>query len=55
MFYDITHLAGVLPPGYQLPAAVATGLVVFTALSLWESHHQLTRTPGRHERRGHRR
>ena len=55
IFYVITHLTGFLPAGYRLPTAVALGLVVFTALGLWESHHQMTRTPGRHERRAHRR
>jgi hypothetical protein len=55
IFYGITHVAGLLPTGYGLPAAVAVGLVIFTALGLWESHHEMTRTPGRHERRDHRR
>jgi hypothetical protein len=55
IFYGIAHIAGLLPAGYRLPAAVAVGLAVFTALGLWESHHEMTRTPGRHERRDHRR
>jgi hypothetical protein len=55
IFYAITHLARLLPSGARLPASAAVALVVFTALGLWESRQQFTRSRARHQKRGHRR
>lgn len=45
----------ILPTPSRVPVAVGVGLVVFTALSLWETRQHFTRSVGRHVKPDHRR